>query len=232
MTSVLDTSVLDNVVWHAIDGPHAALAQRVGMAGRFHPEVSPFAAMSDTTPAAWSDLARIVGVGKATILFGPQVPAHDGWAHEHRIPCLQMVATNVTARATIEDVVELGLADVPEMLELVEATRPGPFGLRTIEFGRYIGLRFEGRLIAMSGERFRGPGFTEVSAVCTAEEHRGRGLARELVLATIEGLRARGDEAFLHVATDNTPAITLYLAMGFTVRCEAEAVIVRYRGDD
>lgn len=227
MTSVLDTSVLDNVVWHAIDGPQTALAEHVGLAGRFHADVSPFAAMRDTTSAAWSDLAQLVGAGKATILFGPQVPAHDRWVPEHRIPCLQLVATDVAARATIEDFVELGPDDVPEMLELVEATRPGPFGTRTIELGRYIGCRSDGRLVAMSGERLRAPGFTEVSAVCTAEDHRGRGLARELVLATIEGIRARGDEAFLHVASDNTPAITLYMAMGFTVRCEAEAVIVR-----
>lgn len=230
MTSVLDTSVLDNVVWHAIDGSQAALAERVGLAGRFHEEVSPFAAIRDTTPAAWTDLGRLVGAGKATVLFGPRVPTHDAWVHEHRIPCLQMVATGVTERASIDDILELAASDVPDMLTLVEATRPGPFGPRTIEFGRYIGVRADGRLVAMSGERLRCPGLTEVSAVCVAEDHRGRGLARELVLATIEGIRARGDEAFLHVASDNTPAITLYVAMGFTVRCEAEAVIVRYRG--
>jgi ribosomal protein S18 acetylase RimI-like enzyme len=231
MTSVLDTSVLDNVVWHAIEGQQGGLAERVGLAGRFYPEVSPFAGIRDTTPEAWADLGRLVGPGKATILFGPQVPGHDEWVPEHRIPCLQLVATDVTDRASIDDFVELGPSDVPEMVELVEATRPGPFGPRTIEFGRYIGCRSDGRLVAMSGERFRCPGFTEVSAVCTTEDHRGRGLARELVLATIEGIRERGDEAFLHVASDNTPAITLYLAMGFTLRCEAEAVIVRHTKD-
>ncbi len=230
MTGVLDTSVLDNVVWHAIDGPQGSLAERVGLAGRFHPEVSPFSAIREPSAAAWSDLAQLVGAGKAAILFGPQVPAHDGWTPEHRIPCLQLVATDVTARSTIDDLVELGPSDVPAMLELVDATRPGPFGPRTIEFGRYIGCRSAGRLVAMSGERFRCPGFTEVSAVCVASDHRGQGLARELVLASIEAIRSRSEQAYLHVASDNTPAITLYLAMGFTVRCEAEAVIVRNTG--
>jgi FR47-like protein len=42
---------------------------------------------------------------------------------------------------------------VPEILDLVERTKPGPFLKRTIELGAYLGIRRDGRLIAMAGEQ-------------------------------------------------------------------------------
>jgi len=229
--SVVAANLLDNVVWHAIAGPQHALAERVGAAGRFHSEVSPFAAIRDpSSKATWNDLAQLVGPGRAAILFASTVDAPTGWVREHGIPCLQMVADKVPERDLTDDLIELGPDDVPDMLDLVAATQPGPFGRRTIDFGTYLGIRSSGRLVAMAGERFRCVGFTEVSAVCVAEDQRGRGLARRLVLAVVNGIRARNEEAILHVASDNAPAIALYLDLGFTVRREAEAVIVRNQG--
>jgi predicted GNAT family acetyltransferase len=220
--------MLDNVVWHAITGPQRELAEHTGAAGRFQPDVSPFSAIADLdSDEAWKDLARLVGAGNIAVLFGPVVPAPTAWGIHQRMPCYQFIATNVTERSDPDGLIELGPEDVPEMIDLVAATRPGPFDKRTIELGRYLGVRKDGRLVAMTGERFRVPGFTEVSAVCTADEVRGTGLGRKLVLAVVDGIRARGDEAFLHVLTDNTPAIRLYESLGFTVRCEAEAVITR-----
>lgn len=229
MTSV-DASVLDNVVWHAIDGPLSALADRVGLAGRFQLDVAPFAATADRSEHAWADLAELVGQGKATVLFAPTVEVAHGWSREHAIPCLQLVADNVTASSLELDLVDLGPSDVTDMLDLVSLTQPGPFGSRTVEFGRYLGYRVEGKLVAMAGERLRCSGFTEVSAVCTAPEYRGRGLAGALTLAVVEHIRSRGDEAFLHVASNNANALRLYLALGFAVRREAEAVVVRNAG--
>jgi ribosomal protein S18 acetylase RimI-like enzyme len=77
----------------------------------------------------------------------------------------------------------LSAADVPDALALVELTRPGPFGPRTIELGRYLGFRDGGRLVAMGGERLRPAGHAEVSGVCTAPDARGRGLAEAVVRA-------------------------------------------------
>ena len=66
-------------------------------------------------------------------------------------------------------------ADVPEMMELVERTQPGPFLRRTIELGTYLGIRDGDALVATAGTRMHLPGFTEISAVCTDDEHRGVG---------------------------------------------------------
>ena len=73
----------------------------------------------------------------------------------------------------------------------------------------------------------RFPGFTEVSAVCTASGHQGKGLGTRMVKAVVEGIRSRGEEAFLHVADTNVNAYRLYLAMGFSERCTATALVVR-----
>lgn len=106
------------------------------------------------------------------------------------------------------------------MLDLVALTQPGPFLPRTVELGRYLGIRHEGRLIAMAGERLRPPGWTEISAVCTHPDHRGRGLAGLLIRAVAAGIRERGDVPFLHAAADNIQAIRLYESMGFVLRRE------------
>ncbi len=85
--------------------------------------------------------------------------------------------------------------------------------------GRYVGVRDDsGRLVAMAGERLRLPGFTEVSAVCTAPEARGRGLAELLVRDVAARIVERGDQPILHVAASNAGAIRLYERLGFVVR--------------
>jgi hypothetical protein len=59
--------------------------------------------------------------------------------------------------------------------DLAERTRPGPFWAGTLAMGRYVGVRVDGELMAMAGERLRPPGWTEISAVRTAPQARGRG---------------------------------------------------------
>jgi predicted GNAT family acetyltransferase len=143
-----------------------------------------------------------------------------------RIPCIQMIDAGVEARPD-GDLVRLSPDDVPDMLELVAQTKPGPFQPRTIDMGSYVGLREQGRLIAMAGERLHPPGWTEISAVCTAPEHRGRGLATRLMQAVAYGIRERGETPFLHVASVNSGAIKLYEAMGYAPRASFDVVALR-----
>lgn len=212
-------AVLDNPVWAALDGPHRDFAETgpAGLAARYPADVSPFAALADPgDPHAWADLAELVGPGREVWVTGlPTPPA--GWRTVLSVPGVQLDGRAVRGKED-PDVVRLGPADVPEMLELVALTRPGPFGDRTVELGTYLGVRRGGRLVAMAGERMRPPGWSEISAVCTHPGHRGEGLAGRLIRAVAAAVEERGDNPFLHAAAENTSAIGLYLSMGFTLR--------------
>ncbi|MFG2949381.1 GNAT family N-acetyltransferase [Streptomyces adustus] len=222
--------ILDNAAWAALTGPHAHLAERVGRAARYPTDVSPFTALEDPAdPRAWDDLAALVGPGIVTAVTAtPTVPA--GWETEDSGAGVQLVDTALFAEPAPE-AVRLGPADVPEILDLISLTQPGPFLPRTVELGTYLGIRDRGRLIALAGERLRPPGWTEISAVCTHPDHRGRGLATRLVRAVAAGIRERGDTPFLHAAASNTRAIRLYESIGFTLRSHTRFTLVRTPGD-
>ena len=226
--------VLDNPAWHALTGPHATVAERVGSAARYEPDVSVFAALPDhITPAAWDDLRELIGPGGAAFIARPQLEVGDGWTVHFERPCRQMWQPHLPrpveaagdasplARAT------LGAGDVAEMLALVARTEPGPFVQRTIELGSYLGIRDAGALIAMAGERMHPPGFTEISAVCTDSAYRGRGLASELATGIAAGIRARAEVPFLHLTLENEPALRVYSALGFETRGFLDVVGVR-----
>ncbi|MEU6349098.1 GNAT family N-acetyltransferase [Streptomyces sp. NPDC047072] len=222
-------TVLDNAVWAALDGPHAHLAERLGRAARYPTDVYAFAALADPgDPAAWADLHALVGPG-TVVRIKPVETVPEGWEVVGGGVGVQLVDTGLRAEPAPE-AVRLGPADVPEILDLVARTKPGPFLKRTVVLGTYLGIREEGRLIALAGERIRPPGWTEISAVCTDPEHRGRGLATRLVRAVAAGIRERGDTPFLHAAETNTSAIRLYESLGFTVRRRSTILQVRTPG--
>ncbi len=131
------------------------------------------------------------------------------------------------AAAPDPEAVRLGPADVPEMLDLVARTQPGPFLARTVELGTYLGIRRGGALIAMAGERLHPPGWTEISAVCTDPAFRGEGLATRLILAVAHGIRERGETPFLHTGAQNTNAIRLYESLGFRLRLRTAFLAAR-----
>jgi ribosomal protein S18 acetylase RimI-like enzyme len=215
---VQSDAVLDNVPWAALTGPQKHFGEFHGRAARFRPDVSPFTAMDDTTdPAAWADLAALIGPGKDLFVAGPRVIPPAGWERVGGMPGVQMVDAGV-AGADDPAAVRLGDADLPEILDLVRRTGPGPFAERTIELGAYLGIRDGGRLVAMAGERLKVPGWTEVSAVCTDPDFRGRGLAARLIRAVVAGIQGRGERPCLHAASVNTGAIKLYERLGFAVR--------------
>lgn len=212
---------LDNPVWAALTGPHRAFAETApgGLAARYLPAANPFAALGDPAdPAAWADLAALIGPDEPVWLTGLPTPPPD-WTAVRVVPGVQLDGRGVRTEAAPE-AVRLGPEDVAEMTELVELTEPGPFLPRTIELGTYLGIRHGGRLVAMAGERMHPPGWTEISAVCTHPDHRGKGLAGRLVRAVAAEIRGRGETPFLHAAAENTNAVRLYESMGFTLRRE------------
>jgi ribosomal protein S18 acetylase RimI-like enzyme len=214
-------AVLDNPAWASLTGVHAHLAEVNGRAARYPDDVAPFMAVDDVQdPLAWLDLGALVGPGAGVMAATPlDVPVPAEWDQDFSIAGVQMIDTSLRAERDPE-AVELGPGDVAEILDLIARTQPGPFLPRTIELGRYVGIRRNGRLIAMAGERLSPPGWTEISAVCTDAGHRGQGLATRLVRDVAAGIRERGATPFLHTAAANTGAIRLYESLGFSMRAE------------
>jgi ribosomal protein S18 acetylase RimI-like enzyme len=211
---------LDNPLWTALTGPQTHVAERLGGAARYPVDVSPFATVADPGDggdARWDDLAALVGPGGVAVVPGAPAQPPSGWDLRGAIPGVQMEGSGLEPAPDPEAVV-LGPTDVPAMLDLVARTQPGPFLVRTLDLGTYLGIRRGGALVAMAGERMRPPGWTEISAVCTDPAHRGQGLAARLVRAVAVGIRERGDVPFLHAAADNHAGIRLYERLGFTHR--------------
>jgi len=216
---------LDNPVRSSLCGPHAHFAQRRGNVLRYPADVSPFVALPDRPRAAdWADLAALAGPGAVVALAG--VPAPDGWPVTPIGDGVQLVDAGVElahagagAGAGVGDeVVRLGPGDRAEMLDLAERTKPGPFLPRTGELGEFLGIRRDGALVAMAGERLHPPGWTEISGVCTDDGWRGHGFATRLMRVLVAGIRARGETPFLHALASNTGAVRLYESMGFRLR--------------
>ncbi|MYU21953.1 GNAT family N-acetyltransferase [Streptomyces sp. SID8352] len=231
-------AALDDPVRTSLRGNHAALARWDGRAGTYAPGAATFCTVPAVPdPADWAGLARLLGPGGLADMFScPAAPPAD-WEPVFTLEGRQMVRPDgdigrasaggfdgSAGRPPVPDgpegprVVELGAADVPEMLGLVALTAPGPFGPRTHRLGTYLGVRDGGRLVAMAGERLRPPGWTEISAVCTAPGARGRGYAGLLVDTLAARITARGERPFLHVAEANAAAIALYERLGFALR--------------
>ncbi|MFK4107026.1 GNAT family N-acetyltransferase [Streptomyces sp. NPDC019531] len=222
MTSAGATAVLEDPVGESLRGRHAGLARRCGRAATYLPDVATFSSVSPAPDATdWADLGRLLGPGAFADLFSsPAVPPAD-WEPVFVLEGRQMIWADGSPSGQVRgavDVVELGAADVPDMLDLAARTRPGPFWPRTHELGTYLGVRDHGRLVAMAGERLRPPGWTEISAVCTAPEARGLGHAVRLVEALTARVLSRSELPFLHVAETNTAAIALYERLGFESR--------------
>ena len=214
-----DQAVLDDPVRHSLLGDHAWLGERRGRVHRYRPDVAPFHTLPpDPVAQDWRDLAELAGAGHPAVLTGPVPALPAGWTITSRIDGVQLVATAGVPARRDPEAARLGPADVPEMLALVEQTAPGPFHTHTYLFGNYWGLRHQGRLVAMAGQRLSPPGWSEISAVCTAPDQRGQGLASRLIATVVDGIRHSGRRPFLHTSAANTGAIRLYESLGFELR--------------
>lgn len=220
---------LERPVWSTLTSRQSNIAVTRGGAVRFSPAYGIFAALADTSPASLADLGALVAdTGDVGIVEADAPPPVPGTTVASEALCWQMVMQALTPGPAPEfEIVRLTQADAPEMLALATLTKPGPFFARTHELGPFIGVKQDGVLVAMAGERMRPTGFTEVSGVCTLPDHRGRGYAAALMRQVAGGILARGETAFLHAYAANTGAIGLYETLGF--RFSRELVMTSLR---
>ena len=218
---------LDQVVWNALASKQSRFALGDERALRFPAAIAPFAALADAAPASFEALRGLIEAQGPVALVTPgEVLPPAGFSVTRHTTLLQMIWQGKLDPASACEHVRLSVGDVPEMVSLITATQPGPFGPRTIELGDYLGARRQGRLAAMAGERMKLDGYTEISAVCVDAAFRGRGHAAGLVKLLIAAIRARAETPFLHVLKSNHRAIALYRTLGFVERREMHLTVL------
>ena len=218
-------SPLDRPVWSALHGAQAHLAVASGDAVRIDPAYGPFAAAA---PGAEDALAAVLrGPDDEIWLIETEAVAAPPGCRVVRVaPLVQLVSQGLVPALGHDDIEPLGEGDAAEMAALALANQPGPWGPATHHYGAFYGIRRDGALVAMAGERMRpAPGLAEVSGVCTDPAFRGQGMAARLIGHVMAGFAARGDTAYLHSWAGNVAAIRLYEQLGFQIRRDRKSVV-------
>jgi predicted GNAT family acetyltransferase len=228
--------VLDNPIWTALTTKQSTLAHSAALARRFSPEMTLLGALAANTAMAFDSLAQLIQRDPVTLYFPAPQKLSPSWEVVRAVELHQMVfdqlnqtALNNTTRGTdtaaaaqngsAPEVVELTTADLPEMTGIYAATRPGRTLCQRIQkLGTFLGVRDEGKLVAMGGLRLHLAGHREITTVATRPGFEGRGYGTAVMRGLVERIRARGERPFLSVRTDNTRAIEIYHKLGFTER--------------
>lgn len=222
------THVLDRPIWSALSTLQQHFSLGNDRARRFHEDVEPFAACIDDSPQSLDALGALLKPDDTVVMLqATESPCPRGAKVEAAMQGVQMVLDKLRSPRGDAHIERLSTADTPAMIELATLTKPGPFLARTHELGTFWGVKENGRLIAMAGERMKLPGFTEVSGVCTDPAFRGRGLAALLSHHVAMDIVDRGETPFLHAFANNHAAISVYEALGFKLRTHVAVTVLK-----
>ncbi len=218
---------LENITWNALNTSLSHFAEVSGPARRMMPAVGPLGGFQGSAEEGLTAMKTLLGPKQpvAFFLHHEVIPPAD-FKVLRSIPLLQMLHDGSRPAKARHEHIVLGPGDVKEMIALARLTEPGPFEQRTIELGGYIGVRVNGQLASMAGERLRIPGYAEISAVCTHPDHLGHGYAGSLMTTIIRRMLDRGDMPILHSRHDNTRAIELYQRLGFKQNAMLHLLVV------
>ena len=221
-------TLLDNPIWSSLTTEQAHFARGTSLARRYPADVAPFAAIAASTPAAADAVAGIVAADECVYFVGVAPPIDARWSLLSSSNIVQM-AWHPQAQVTPDpaEIEVLTAKDTEDMVSLTAAVFPGFFRPRTPDMGAYFGIRKDGVLAAMAGERMYLTGHQEISAVCTQRGYTGRGYAARLVDLVTSRILARGVTPFLHVGAANARARELYLRLGFVDRATLPMWYVR-----
>jgi ribosomal protein S18 acetylase RimI-like enzyme len=210
-------SHLDNPVYDALISGDAGLGFGNGVVKYFDESVSPFAGFPLNYAYGFEQLYEELPAGRRILHATRNVITEPtGWEQKVYIKGSQFVfdITNKIDSPTLQPI-PLKHEHAPEMVALAALTKPGPFDLRTMDFGHYHGFFENGKLVAMTGQRLHVYNYAEVSAVCTHPEHLGKGYATALLQHQLQLIINEGKIPFLHVRDDNQRAISVYERLGF-----------------
>ena len=222
---------LDNPVWHALSGPQKMFGYALEKAARYRSDVSPFAAVMDESIQAFTELSTLYEPGDIASVISGATSFPAFWDLVGTVELRQFVCEHLATEPDREmHWVDLGASDAESMIALARSTNPGPFEKYTCQLGDYVGLKDDGELISMAGERICFDGFREVSAVCTAQGYGGRGYAQALVAEIARRQFARNTASYLHVRIESPAeaiAAQVYEKLGYSERTRFPLQILR-----
>ena len=225
------THVLDRPIWSALTTRHQTFAQGDSLARRYLPSIVPFAATAADDAESLRALGRLVPPPESAILVqADAIKVSAELSALSSASLVQMIAEQPVLTVSDARVQRLTQDDAVEMLALASLTKTGPFTLEALRLGDFWGVKIDGRLAAMAGERMKQPGHSELSGVCSHPDFRGLGLGRLLSLFVSNRIMARGEVPYLHAYANNANAIGLYESIGFKLRSEMNVAVVQRAG--
>jgi predicted GNAT family acetyltransferase len=192
-------------------------------------------ALAANTAMAFDSLAQLIQRDPVTLYFSTPPTLPGGWNVVRAVELHQMVKEDAaladeTARRAAEQhqIIELTPADVPEMSVVYAATRANRTLCPKIQkLGTFLGIRSEGKLVAIGGMRLHIAGYREITTVATQPEYEGRGYGTAIVLALMHRIQTKGERPFLTVRTDNERAVAIYRRLGFNPRTTLYSQTIR-----
>nr|WP_315467948.1 GNAT family N-acetyltransferase [uncultured Undibacterium sp.] len=222
--------LLDNIFWHSLSGAQACFAAGEANARRYTRGFSPILGFADAEHPDFDAITSYCEPGVNFYCAGWTGAMPAGWQLHAESTMYRMVWDGVMPPEDVDfkprRLDANNLQDAQQAMALAQLTNPGPFGVRTIALGEYLGCFEDGRLIAMAGERSYAPPYREVSGVCTHPDFQGKGLAKRLMHQIIRRQLFANEIPFLHVMRSNNPAHEMYLRMGFRDYCETAVRVV------
>lgn len=212
------TERLDNPVWYSLNETHKNFALDYGNIKFYHPDYCPFGGFISPEKVS-------LGIKKYALLLnnffvvGKKPEINDKVQLYKELVCTQMIICKRVNSIISEQIIDLQTASQQAALfDLVKLVQPGYFKKKTFDLGHYYGIYNGNKLIAITGERLKMNGYTEVSSVITHPEYRRKGYARQLVTWTTNKIFNENNIPYLHVEGSNIGAITMYEKLGFRAR--------------
>jgi ribosomal protein S18 acetylase RimI-like enzyme len=209
---------LDNPAWYSLLETHQHFAIGSNELKRYHPQIVSFAAFQSERKNVLNELDNLIEVDESFFLIGEFSGLPGNYIVETILPCAQMICDKPISLKITEPIEPLAEKDDDEIISLINITMPGYYLRGTRLMGDYFGIRVNGELVAMTGERMRMDRLTEISAVVTHPEFTGRGYAQQLVAYTSNKNFEQGVIPYLHTGATNERAIKIYELLGYTTR--------------
>lgn len=209
---------LPNAIANALQSSHRHLGVTHGRATRYLADIAPFAFITENSEGAVGDLRELMTSEEHLYLMGDRPPDIPGLHWNGIVSCLQMLYPDDRPIPEPDPgvaILPFDCSNAQEMVDLIAVAFPGYFRASTCRMGNYYGVRQNGQLAAMGGERLILGHYREISGLCTRPGHTGKGLATALLFRILQDQRASGAVSWLHVADTNRHAIDLYHHLGF-----------------